>query len=59
MVTKTKNFDAVTESRRWRVQTARKLRKLSFEQQQELLRHTTETFFANQPVRRSAVLAHR
>ncbi|MDI1251512.1 MAG: hypothetical protein PSV13_21810 [Lacunisphaera sp.] len=57
--TKKKTFDAVAESRRWRVQTARKLRGLSFEQQQALLRRTTEAFFAEKPVRRSPSLAHR
>ncbi len=43
--TKKKTFDAVAQSRRWRVQTGRKLRGLTFEQQQELLRRTTEEFF--------------
>lgn len=55
--TKKKSFDAVAESRRWRVQTGRKLRRLSFEQQQELLRRTTEEFFARPPTRRG--LVHR
>ena len=40
--TKKKTFDAVAESRRWRIQTGRKLRGLSFEQQQALLQRTTE-----------------
>lgn len=59
MATKRKTFDAVAESRRWRVQTARKLRKLTFAQQQELLGRTTEAFFAEKPSRRSPALAHR
>ena len=61
MVTKKKTFDAVAESRRWRVQTGCKLRKLTFEQQQELLRRTTEEFFAAKPKRARAgrELAHR
>jgi hypothetical protein len=55
--TKKKTFDAVAESRRWRIQTGRKLRGLSFEQQQALLQRTTEAFFAAKPSRRA--LAHR
>lgn len=53
--TKKKTFDALASSRRWRVATGRKLRNLSFEQQQELLRRTTEQFFAEKPKRRSMV----
>jgi hypothetical protein len=56
-LTKKKTFDAVAESRRWRIATGRKLRGLTFEQQQELLRQTTEKFFAQKPVRRA--IAHR
>ena len=59
MATKKKAFDAVAESRRWRIQTARRLRKLTFEQQQELFRRTTEAFFAGKPARRSGALALR
>ncbi len=55
--TKKKTFDAVAESRRWRIATGRKLRGLSFEQQQDILRRTTEEFFAQKPARRA--LAHR
>jgi hypothetical protein len=54
---KQKPFDAVAASRCWRNATGRKLRGLSFEQQQELLRRTTEEFFARTPKRRQ--LAHR
>lgn len=54
-----KTFDAVAESRRWRIQTGRKLRGLTFEQQQELLRRTTEAFFAQTPKHRAPALAHR
>lgn len=57
--TKKKTFDAVAASRRWRVQAGRKLRGLTFEQQQELLRRTTEAFFAEKPKRRAPALAHR
>lgn len=57
--TKKKTFDAVAESRRWRIATGRKLRGLTFEQQQEVLRRTTEEFFAGKPARRSSALAHR
>ena len=57
--TRKKTFDAVAESRRWRIQTGRKLRGLTFEQQQVLLRRTTEAFFAEAPSRRAHTLAHR
>lgn len=60
MATKTKKtFDAVASSRRWRIATGRKLRGLTFEQQQELLRRTTEAFFAGKPKRPASALAHR
>ncbi len=52
-------FGAVAESRRWRIQTARKSRGLSFEEQQALLRRTTEAFLAGKPARRSTKLARR
>ena len=59
MATKKKSFDAVAASRRWRVATGRKLRGLTFEQQQALLRRTTEKFFAAKPKRGTPALAHR
>jgi hypothetical protein len=49
---KMKTFNAVAASRQWRIATGRKLRGLTFEQQQELLRRTTEDFFARKPRRR-------
>jgi hypothetical protein len=55
MATKKKSFDAVAASRRWRIQTGRKLRGLSFEQQQALLQRTTEAFFAAKVSRRGQV----
>ena len=55
--TKKKIFDAVAQSRRWRLEAGRKLRGLTFQQQQELLRRTTEEFFAQAPNRREP--AHR
>jgi hypothetical protein len=58
MATKKKSFDAVAASRRWRVRAGRKLRGLSFEQQQALLQRTTETFFAAKADARR-VSAHR
>tara|TARA_R110002167_G_scaffold110476_1_gene280917 strand:+ start:319 stop:495 length:177 start_codon:yes stop_codon:yes gene_type:complete len=54
-MTKKKTFDAVAASRRWRVATGRKLRSLSFEEQQELLRRTTQEFFAEKPKHRTLV----
>ncbi len=59
MATKKKSFDAVAASRRWRIATGRKLRGLTFEQQQALLRRTTEAFFAEKPAARRAALSHR
>lgn len=59
MAKKKKTFDAVAASRRWRIQTARKLRGLSFAQQQELLQRTTEAFFAKRPARTSTASARR
>lgn len=56
---KKKTFDAVAESRRWRLATGRKLRGLTFEQQQALLKKTTEAFFAEKPARRATSLASR
>lgn len=47
MATKKKSFDAVAESRRWRIETGRKLRGLSFEEQQALLRRTTKEELAD------------
>jgi hypothetical protein len=55
MATKKKSFNAVAASRRWRIQTGRKLRGLSFAQQQALLLRTTEAFFAAKPIRRGQV----
>jgi very-short-patch-repair endonuclease len=59
MATKKKSFDAVAESRRWRIATGRKLRGLSFEEQQALLRRTTEAFFAEKPKHCASALARR
>ncbi|HXB01668.1 MAG TPA: hypothetical protein VNV15_02480 [Opitutaceae bacterium] len=59
MATKKKSFDAVAASRRWRIQTGRKLRGLSFAQQQVLLQRTTDALFAAKPSRRASALTHR
>jgi hypothetical protein len=59
MATTKKTFDAVAESRRWRIRTGRKLRKLTFAQQQELLNRTTEAFFAAKPKHPARELAQR
>ena len=55
--TKKKTFNAVAESRRWRIQSGRKLRGLTFAQQQALLKRTTDAFFAEKPAHRA--LVHR
>ena len=54
---KKKSFDPVAASRRWRISTGRKLRGLSFEDQQALLQKTADALFAGKPSRRA--LAHR
>jgi hypothetical protein len=58
MATKKKSFDAVAESRRWRIETGKRLAAMTPEQRREHLRRTKEAFFAKKPPRR-AVLAHR
>jgi predicted nucleic acid-binding protein len=59
MATKKKTFDAVAESRRWRIQTGRRLAKMTPAQRREHLRRTTEAFFADQPTRHAPALTHR
>jgi hypothetical protein len=57
MATKNRKiFNAVAESRRWRIPTSRKLRALSFEQQQALLRKTTEDVFVEKTGRSIATV---
>lgn len=58
MATKKKSFDAVAESRRWRIQTGRRLAAMTPAQRREHLRRTTEAFFAAKPKRRASMLAH-
>jgi hypothetical protein len=57
MATKKKTFNAVTASRRWRVQTAKRLAAMTPEERREHLQRTTQAFFAQKPARRLA-LAH-
>ena len=57
--TKKKTFDAVAESRRWRIATGKRLAAMTPEERRAHLRSTTEAFFAQKPVRRPAALAHR
>jgi hypothetical protein len=59
MATKKKPFDAVAESRRWRIQTGRRLAAMTPTERREHLQRTTEAFFANQPKRPVPALAHR
>lgn len=56
--TKKKTFDAVKSSRRWRIATGRKLRGLTFEQQQALLNRTMESFFGEKAARSPSTLVH-
>lgn len=53
MPTKKKSFDAVAQSRRWRVRTGKRLKGLTFAQQQELLNRTTAEFFSGKPKSKS------
>lgn len=56
---KKKSFDAVAESRRWRIATGKRLAAMAPEERREHLRRTTEAFFAEKPKRRTPALAHR
>ncbi len=50
---KKKTFDAVAESRRWRVETAKRLAAMTPAERREHLRRTKEEFFAQPPTRRA------
>lgn len=54
-----KTFDAVAESRRWRIAAGKRLSKMTFAEQQEYLQRVTEAFFAGKPHPRAAELAKR
>lgn len=54
---KKKSFDAVAESRRWRVETGKRLAAMTPQERREHLRRTKEEFFARPPTRRA--LTHR
>ncbi|WP_404424968.1 hypothetical protein [Nibricoccus sp. IMCC34717] len=56
MATKKKTFDAVEQSRRWRIATGKRLAAMTPQERREHLRRTKEAFFAK-PVR--GELAHR
>jgi hypothetical protein len=55
--TKKKTFDAVAESRRWRIAAGKRLTVMTPAERREHLRRSTEKFFAGKPARR--VFAHR
>lgn len=59
MATKTKSFDAVAASRRWRIAAGKRLAGMTPVQRREHLRRTTEAFFAVKPKREIRDLAHR
>jgi hypothetical protein len=59
MATKTKSFDAVAASRRWRIAAGKRLAAMTPEERREHLRRTTEAFFAAKPGRSARELAHR
>jgi hypothetical protein len=52
MGTKKKSFDAVAESRRWRIDTGKRLAAMTPEERHSHLRRTTEAFFSKKPARR-------
>ena len=58
MATKKKRFDAVAESRCWRIETGKRLAAMTPEERRAHLRSTTEAFFAKKAARRLAS-AHR
>ena len=58
MATKTKSFDAVAASRRWRIAAGKRLAAMTPAERREHLRRTTETFFAAKPSRSTRELAH-
>jgi hypothetical protein len=57
--TKKKTFDAVAESRRWRIETGKRLAAMTPEERREHLRRTTAAFFAAKPKGPAPALAHR
>ena len=59
MATKTKSFDAVAASRRWRIAAGKRMAAMTPEERREHLRHTTEAFFAEKPTSNTRELAHR
>ena len=59
MATKKKSFDAVAESRRWRVQAGRRLAAMTPVERRAHLRQVTAAFFAAKPAHRAHALAHR
>jgi hypothetical protein len=54
MGTKKKSFDAVAASRRWKIETGKRLAAMTPEERRARLRQTTKAFFAAKPVRPSA-----
>lgn len=57
MATKKKTFDAVAESRRWRIAAGKRLGKMTFPEQQVYLQRVTEAFLAGKPHPRAAEIA--
>jgi hypothetical protein len=56
---KKKTFDAVAESRRWRISTGRKLRAMTPKERREHLRQVTEAFAARKPASKKTAVPHR
>lgn len=59
MVTKKKSFDAIAESRRWRVAAGKRLSAKTPVERREHLRRATEEFFAKKPSAKALALLRR
>jgi len=55
MGTKKKSFDAVAASRRWRIETGKRLAAMTPEERREHLRQATKAFFTAKPERQAAL----
>jgi hypothetical protein len=59
MATNKKTFDAVLESRRWRVEAGKRLSAMTPAERRDHLRRVTEEFFAKKPSRRTLAMLRR
>ncbi len=59
MAIKKKTFDAVAESRRWRIEAGKRLAAMTPAERREHLRRVTDEFFAQKPSRRALAMLRR